>query len=149
MTNKLIACADPERGTGGPDPPPWNSKILPKKGNFRIFGGLDPPPPSSVTKNYHFRWTPSHENFWIRAWIAFMLLFISFPSCLLAISITKTLNFMVIGCSPTSKLRHFFVTFFSGLHVKFYSQISKLYCRQGPNIQNTLLIEHSFRIKIF
>ena len=37
------ACADPEEGTGGPDPP-WNSKILPKKGNFGIFWGLDPPP---------------------------------------------------------------------------------------------------------
>ena len=66
-------CADPEGGGGGggggggargPDPP-WNLKILPKKGNFGIFLGLDPP--SSVTKNYHFRWTPSHENFWIRA----------------------------------------------------------------------------------
>ena len=52
-------------GTGGPDPPPRNLKILPKKGNFGIFGGLDPP--SSVTKNYHFRWTPSHVNLWIRA----------------------------------------------------------------------------------
>ena len=61
----LKTCADPEGGTGGPDPP-WNLKILPKKGNFGIFGGLDPP--SSVTKNYHFRWTPSHENFWISAW---------------------------------------------------------------------------------
>ena len=31
-------------GTGGPDPPPpRNLKILPKKGNFGIFGGLDPP----------------------------------------------------------------------------------------------------------
>ena len=52
-------CADPEGGTGGRDPPPpWNLKILPKKkGNFGIFG-LDPP--SSMTKNYHFRWTPSH-----------------------------------------------------------------------------------------
>ena len=27
-----LACADPEGGTGGPDPPPpWNLKILPKK----------------------------------------------------------------------------------------------------------------------
>ena len=60
----LQSCADPEGGTGGPDPP-WNLKNLPKKGNFGIFWGLDPP--SSVTKNYHFRWTPSHENFWIRA----------------------------------------------------------------------------------
>ena len=34
--------------------------------------------------------------------IAFMLLFLSFPSCLLAISITKTHNFMIIGCSPAS-----------------------------------------------
>ena len=58
------SCADPEGGTGGPDPP-WNLKILPKEGNFRIFRGLDPP--SSVTKNYHFHWTPSHESFWIRA----------------------------------------------------------------------------------
>ena len=31
-----ITCADPEGGTGGPDPP-WNLKILPKKGNFGIF----------------------------------------------------------------------------------------------------------------
>ena len=46
-----------------------------------------------------------------------MLLFISFPLCLLAISITKTHS------SPTSKLRHFFNQFF-GLHPKFYSQIS-------------------------
>ena len=59
------------RGSGGgyrgsrPPPPPWNLKIIPKKGNFGIFWGLDPP--SSVTKNYRFRWTPSHENFWIRA----------------------------------------------------------------------------------
>ena len=30
-------------------------------------GGGQLDPPSSVTKNYHFRWTPSHENFWIRA----------------------------------------------------------------------------------
>ena len=52
-----------DRGSGTP----LNLKILPKKGNFGIFWGLDPPPPSSVTKNYHFRWTPSHENFWIRA----------------------------------------------------------------------------------
>ena len=31
-------------GAGGPDPPPpWNLKILPKKGNFRIFlGGWTP-----------------------------------------------------------------------------------------------------------
>ena len=54
--------------TGGPDPA-WNLKILPKKKVISGFwgggGGLDPP--SSVTKNYHFRWTPSHENFWIRA----------------------------------------------------------------------------------
>ena len=64
MNSFSCSCADPEGGTGGPDPP-WNLKILPKKGNFGIFGGLDPP--SSVTKNYHFRWTPSHENFWIRA----------------------------------------------------------------------------------
>ena len=28
----LYPCADPEGGTGGPDPPPpWNLKILPKK----------------------------------------------------------------------------------------------------------------------
>ena len=55
----IISCADPEGETGGPDPrpPPWNLKSLPKK----------PPPPSSVTKNNYFRWTPSHENFWIRA----------------------------------------------------------------------------------
>ena len=70
---KLIGvspCADPEEGTGGPDPPPppWNLKILPKKGNFRIV--LKVGPPSSVTKNYHFRWTPSHENIWIRACIS-------------------------------------------------------------------------------
>ena len=26
----VISCADPEGGTGGPDPP-WNLKILPKK----------------------------------------------------------------------------------------------------------------------
>ena len=50
-----------DRGSG--PLPPWNLKILPKKkGYFGIFWGLDPPPPSSVTKNYHFRWTPSHEN---------------------------------------------------------------------------------------
>ena len=30
-----------------------------------MFLGLDHP--SSMTKNYHFHWTPSHENFWIHA----------------------------------------------------------------------------------
>ena len=40
--NIKIACADPEGGAGGPDPP-WNLKILLKKGNFGILGGLDPP----------------------------------------------------------------------------------------------------------
>ena len=60
-------CADPEGGTGGPNlPPPWNLKISPKKKVISGFWGVGPPP-SSVTKNYHFRWTPSHENFWIRA----------------------------------------------------------------------------------
>ena len=51
------------RGSG----PPWKLKILPKKKKVisGFFWGLDPPP-SSVIKNYHFRWTPSHENFWIR-----------------------------------------------------------------------------------
>ena len=43
----------------------FDSCADPEGGNFGIFGGLDPT--SSVTKNYHFRWTPSHENFWIRA----------------------------------------------------------------------------------
>ena len=55
--------------------------------------------------------------------IPFMLFFISFPSWLLAISITKTHNFMVIGCSLKSKLRNFSNIFF-GLHLKFYSQTS-------------------------
>ena len=40
--------------------------MLPKKKVISGFWGVGPPP-SSVTKNYHFRWTPSHENFWIRA----------------------------------------------------------------------------------
>ena len=84
--HKCSAWADPEggdRGSGPPlkfmqgsrgggdrgsRPPPWNLKILPKKGNFGIWGGGGLDPLSSVTKNYHFRWTPSHENFWIRAW---------------------------------------------------------------------------------
>ena len=37
-------CADPEGGgdRGSGPPPPWNLKILPTKGNFGIFGGLDP-----------------------------------------------------------------------------------------------------------
>ena len=70
----LFMCMRGSRGRGGGGggggggqglDPPWNLKILPKKGNFEIFGGLDPP--SSMTKNYYFRWTPSHENFWIRA----------------------------------------------------------------------------------
>ena len=52
-----------DRGSG-PPPPPWNLKILPKKRLFRDFWGIGPPPP--VTKNYHFRWTPSHENFWMQ-----------------------------------------------------------------------------------
>ena len=30
-------------GTGGPDPPPWNLKILPKKRYFRDFWGVGPP----------------------------------------------------------------------------------------------------------
>ena len=61
---KNESCADPEGGTGGPDPPPWNLKILPKKKVISGFLGVGPP--SSVAKNYHFCWTPSHENFWIR-----------------------------------------------------------------------------------
>ena len=56
-----------QRGGQGVRTPPGIRKFYLKKGNFRIFWGLDPP--SSVTKNYHFRWTPSHENFWIRAWV--------------------------------------------------------------------------------
>ena len=56
-----------DRGSGGPDPPPWNLEILRKKGNFGIFGGVGPP--LVCDQNYHFRWTPSRENFWIRACI--------------------------------------------------------------------------------
>ena len=52
-----------------------------------------------------------------------MLLFVSFPLCLLAISITKTHNFMIICCSPTSNYAIFSNNFF-GLHLKFYSHIS-------------------------
>ena len=37
-------CADPEGGTGGPDPhPPWNLKILPKKKVISGFLGVGPP----------------------------------------------------------------------------------------------------------
>ena len=71
-----------------------------------------------------------------------MLLFISFPPCLLAISITKTHNFMVIGCSPTSKLRHFFKHFFRTASEILFTDIRY----QGPNIQNPLLIEHSLNV---
>ena len=41
---KSETCADPEGGTGGPDPP-WNLKFLPKKRLFRDFwgGGWTPP----------------------------------------------------------------------------------------------------------
>ena len=77
-----------------------------------------------------------------------MLLFISFTSCLLAISITKAHKFMVIGCSLTSKLRHFFKQFFRTASEILFTDI-KLYCREGPNIQKTSLIEHSFRSKYF
>ena len=52
-----------------------------------------------------------------------MLLFVSFPSCLLAISITKTHNFIIIGCSPRPNYAIFSNIFF-GLRLKFYSQIS-------------------------
>ena len=52
-----------------------------------------------------------------------MLLFVLFPSCLLAISITKTHNFMIIDCSPTSNYANFSNNFFRR-HLKFYSQIS-------------------------
>ena len=60
----------------------------------------------------------------------------------------KAHKFMVIGCSPTSKLRHFFKQFFRTSSEILFTDI-KLYGREGPNIQKTLLIEHSFRIKIF
>ena len=49
---------------------------------------------------------------------------ILFPSCLLASSITKTHNFMIIACSPTSNYANFSNHFF-GLHLKFYLQISR------------------------
>ena len=51
---------------------------------------------------------------------------------------------MVIDCSPTSKLRHFFKQFFRTASEILFTDI-KLYCRQGPNIQKTLLIEHIFQ----
>ena len=37
-----VTCADPEGGTGGPDPP-WNLKILPKKRLFQDFLVVGPP----------------------------------------------------------------------------------------------------------
>ena len=46
------------------------------------------------------------------------------------------------------KIRHFFKRLFWTASEILFTNI-KLYCRQGPNIQKTLLIEYSFRIKIF
>ena len=76
--------------------------------------------------------------------IGFMLLFVSFPSCLLAIFITKTHNFMIIGCSPTSNYTIFSNIFFRTASEILFTDI-KLYCRQGPNIQKMLLFERFFQ----
>ena len=46
------------------------------------------------------------------------------------------------------KITPFFQTIFLDASEILFTNI-KLYCRQGLNIQKTLLIEHSFRIKIF
>ena len=52
-----------------------------------------------------------------------MLLFISFPSCLLAISITKTHNLRISAVLRRQNYAIFSNNFF-GLHLKFYSHIS-------------------------
>ena len=82
--------------------------------------------------------------------IALMLLIVSFPSCLLAISITKTHKFIIIGCSPSGRQStHMFqlILFRTASEILFTD--IKLYCRQGPNIQKMLMIESSSRLKRF
>ena len=62
-------CADPEGGPGVRTPSLEIKNFTLKK---VISGFLEGWTPSSVTKNYHFCWTPSYENFWIHAWSTFI-----------------------------------------------------------------------------